>query len=170
MHSLHASNTARVFRPALRRVFASAVAMLLVVVVTPQTPAAAAGRCGLTGEWQALSSTLVYDKGGSGVVPDSTRHLVLKGNRWVFGSSSGTFEVKPITARDWATWGIASYGPTTKMVLKGWQGGTGQGPIEMSQVFPDAVDFFWVIYRTKRPASAGTAQIKYGHFPTPTTC
>ena len=60
---------------------------------------------------------------------------------------------------------MSSFGPTQKIVLKGWSGSVGDGPIEQSG---GRVDFFWVIYRAvpplvRRPA---TISMKFGRIRT----
>lgn len=126
------------------------------------TSGSAGGDSALAGTWRVLSSRLDYDAGGAGVAPDATRHLELRANgRWEFGSSSGSWSVRAIDDADWSRWGVDSYGPTRKIVLAGWNGSEGDGPIEESS---GGVDFVWVIYRVGPPvvSAAGQVQMKFG--------
>lgn len=115
----------------------------------------------LSGTWRVYSATLYYDAGGGGSFPGSTRTLTIHGNRWTYGSSSGTFAVKPITAKDWTRWSVQSYGPRKKIVLKHWAGGRADGPIETAG---GKVDFIWVIYHVAPPIiqAPGKVYLKFG--------
>jgi len=116
----------------------------------------------LAGEWRISSETLFYDAGGSGgsdASASGTRRLTLYDDgSWEFGSSGGAWFTSPIDPSDWDRWGTAPYGPETKIVLEGWNGDVGDGPIEGSA---GTVDFFWVIYRVDDP-DAGAVQVKFG--------
>jgi hypothetical protein len=118
--------------------------------------------CGLAGDFRVYSSRIDYAAGGAGVMPSTTRRLTLTGNRWRFGSSSGTFRVATITAADWKRWGVEKYGPTKKVVFLRWSGTTASGPIEGSA---RRADFFWLIYAARPPVvrDAGTVWLKLGH-------
>jgi len=117
----------------------------------------------LTGEWRVYSETLFYDAGGSGGSDSgasTTRMLVLKDDgAWEFGSSGGSWYVTSIDPSDWDRWGSAPYGPERKIVLEGWNGDMGDGPVEE---YEGGIDFFWVIYRVDAPYP-GTVQMKFGH-------
>ena len=133
-------------------------------------PARAAGApCGLTGAFRIYSSALVYKSGGTGVAPPEYQRITLSGNAWQFGKSRGRFAVAPISAADWKRWGTRPYGPTTKIVLSGWNHGTADGPIETET---HAVDFFWVIYSVGPPTISvpGTVELKFGHVVVPKSC
>ncbi len=123
----------------------------------PEEPAAS------TTSWRVLSARIFYDQGGGGSLSTTitTRLELSDDGTWTFGSSSGTWDVSGITAGDWARWGIDSYGPTQKVVLEGWNGGTADGPIEESG---GQVDFIWVIYPESPPAisAPGTVWMKFG--------
>ncbi|MBI4016956.1 MAG: hypothetical protein HY363_04665 [Candidatus Aenigmarchaeota archaeon] len=113
-----------------------------------------------TGVWRPYSEAIFYDKGGNNIIKPVTRKLQIKPDgTWDFGST-GTWEVKPIESTDWKKWGVASYGPTKKIVLNGWNNGIGDGPIEASN---GITDFIWVIYKTTTPTlGPATVQIKFG--------
>ncbi|OGV91026.1 MAG: hypothetical protein A3K19_25115 [Lentisphaerae bacterium RIFOXYB12_FULL_65_16] len=125
----------------------------------------------LVGRWRILSERLFYDKGGGGALLAATganaavtRLLELgeKGD-WSFGGSKGKWSVSPATDEDWKRWGIGAYGPTRKLVLADWNGGTADGPIEETA----QVDFLWVLYRVGPPAvqDPGTAHVKFSRAP-----
>jgi len=117
----------------------------------------------LTGDWRIYSETLFFDAGGSGGSDSSasvTRKLHLdEDGTWEFGSSQGTWYVATIEPLDWDRWQVQPYGPAVKIVLDGWNGQVGDGPIEE---YESGVDFFWVIYRVDDP-SPGAVQMKFGH-------
>lgn len=113
--------------------------------------------------WRVYSEAIFYDEGGSNFLetPVTTLLEIRADQTWSFGSSSGTWSVQAIEESDWQKWGVPSYGPTRKLVLNGWNGGTNDGPIEESG---SRVDFMWVIYRVGPPTvqSAGQIQMKFG--------
>ncbi len=117
----------------------------------------------IVGSWRIYSSRLFYDAGGAGVLgTTATQVLELKADSsYSFGSSSGTWSVESISSDDWTRWGIKPYGPTMKIILSGWNGGSADGPIEEST----GVDFIWVIYKVGPPivSASGTVQMKFGH-------
>ncbi len=131
--------------------------------------AATSSGCGLSGAFRDYSERIFYDQGGSGGMGDPTRELVFAGSRWQYGPSSGSFRVTRISAADWKGWRVSPYGPTSKMVLSGWDGGGGSGPIEGTDV---GVDFFWVIYRVAPPlvSAPGLIEMKFGHAVIPRSC
>lgn len=119
-------------------------------------------RASVAGTWRVYSSRIDYDRGGAGVTqPLSSRVLKLKGHTWRFGSSKGRTSVARITAADWKRWDISPYGPTSKIVLRGWSRTTATGPIEESG---GRVDFIWVIYHAAPPTvrEPGTIHTKFG--------
>jgi hypothetical protein len=128
----------------------------------PAGSAHATGRQPFLGSWRIYSARLFYDAGGATDLSAPTRQLTLSSNgRWRFGSSTGTWSVRPIRAADWQRWGSQPYGPTTKIVLTGWSRGTTDGPVEG---IAGHVDFFWVIYHVSPPAVSdpGVVEIKFG--------
>jgi serine/threonine protein kinase len=135
---------------------------------TPATAApssASAAPAGLVGPWQIMSARIFYDVGGGGnwSPTGAGEGLTLAADgTWVFGSSSGRWQVQPITAKDWQVWGVQPYGPTQALVLHGWNGEDATGPIE--EKGQQAV-FVWVIYRVAPPtvAAPGKVDIKFGH-------
>jgi hypothetical protein len=118
----------------------------------------------LAGSWRIYSEAVFYDRGGNDYLSTpSSRLLELRQDgTWTYGGSSGTWSVASIADEDWVRWGISSYGPKRKITLNGWNNGVGEGPMEESGT---GVNFFWVIYRVKPPASTwpGQIQIKFGH-------
>ncbi len=125
--------------------------------------AALAGSGSVVGEWRVYSARIYYDIGGGGHAGKglSSRTLVLSpGGRWRFGSSAGTWLVRPIRAADWRRWGVSPYGPRRRIVLRGWNRSVADGPIEEGS----RVDFLWVIYRVAPPlvGDPGTIWLKFG--------
>ncbi|MHB1920670.1 MAG: hypothetical protein ACYCOO_00400 [Chitinophagaceae bacterium] len=118
----------------------------------------------LSGSWRIYSERLFYDVGGGGAWESSGfQNLSIHSNgSYNFGSSRGTWSVQPITASDWKTWKVGSYGPTQKIVLNGWDKGTASGPLEGNG---SQVTFVWVLYRVTPPLvrAPGTVDIKFGH-------
>ncbi|MBI5226284.1 hypothetical protein HY994_03525 [Candidatus Micrarchaeota archaeon] len=114
-------------------------------------------------KWRVYSQSIYYDDGGSNFLetPATTLLQLNADQTWSFGSSSGTWSIQPIAETDWQKWGVSSYGPTRKLVLNGWNGGTNDGPIEESG---SRVDFMWVIYRVVPPtvSAPGQVQMKFG--------
>ena len=116
----------------------------------PLDPAAAA----LAGTYRCLSRALYYDNGGGGGTDTCTLLASLSlgaDGRWSWETSSGTWHVRPVTAADWAGWGIQPYGGVTQALVLD---GLGDGPIE-----PDG-GFVWVIYHDA--SAAGTVWLKWG--------
>lgn len=152
-----------------RCVVSLVLAALGAVAAAATGQAAQPGGCGLAGAFREYSAYIGYKAGGGGAGPTSTRQLVLSGDEWRFGSSSGTFRTAPITAADWHRWGTNPYGPTTKIVLSGWNGGTADGEVEAEG---SAVDFFWVIYDVPKSRfnPAATVKLKFGHVTPPHGC
>lgn len=115
------------------------------------------------GSWRIYSESIYFDAGGGGGTDTSaslTRKLDLYENgTWEFGSSTGTWFTAFIDPADWDRWGADPYGPESKIVLEGWNGDVGDGPIEESG---GDVDFFWLIYHVDEP-DPGTVFIKFGH-------
>ena len=75
----------------------------------------------------------------------------LQVNRW---------KISDIKSSDWKEWGIASYGPTKKIILNGWNKKIATGPIESTG---NNADFIWVIYRYNSPTKgSGITQMKLG--------
>ena len=133
------------------------------------TPAESSATKEFAGSWSVYSERLFYDRGGGGATLSassgtaSTRTLSLKSDgSWEYGTSKGTWSVGAITAEDWKTWGIESYGPTRKVILAGWNKGTASGPVEESA---GRIDFIWVLYRVEPPTvqNPGTVHMKFGH-------
>ncbi len=120
----------------------------------------------LVGNWRSYPQRLYFDAGGSlKVDTPSSRKLELKANgKWVFGSSSGTWKLANIEAKDWTKWGIEPYGPKKKIVLNNWNKKIAYGPIEESSI-KGQVDFIWVIYRVDPPVVSrpGIMHAKFGH-------
>ncbi len=118
----------------------------------------------LAGQWRVYSSRLFYDQGGGGPLGmNSATPLVLsESGEWSYGPSSGTFTASPIAPADWSRWHVTPYGPTRKLVLHGWNRGTGDGPIETEN---GQVVFLWIIYRVGPPTvqAPGTVYLKFGH-------
>lgn len=117
----------------------------------------------VSGTWREYSATISYDAGGGGSEATSTQELSLQSSgSWSFGSSHGHWSVEPIVAADWKRWGLTPYGPTWKLVLTGWNGGSSQGPIETSG---GRADFVWIIYHASPPLvqAAATIWLKLGH-------
>ncbi len=104
----------------------------------------------LTGKWRLYSSRFFYDAGGGGSwdVTASRRLELAQDGRWTYGTSNGTFSIHAIADEDWKRWNIEPYGPAMKIILSGWNGTGGEGPIEESN---GGVDVFWVIYRVAPP-------------------
>lgn len=132
-------------------------------------PATANSPKEFAGNWRAYSERLFYDKGGGGATLSassgtaSTQTLSLKNDgTWSYGTSKGTWSISAITADDWKSWGIESYGPARKIFLQGWNKGTASGPVEESA---GNVDFIWVLYRVGPPTvqNPGTVHMKFGH-------
>ncbi len=117
----------------------------------------------LVGDWRIYSESLYYDAGGGGVMDSSEvvgTHLVLNNDgSWQFGSSSGRWSVAPIDGSEWDRWLVSPYGPTRKIVLQGWNGGTGDGPLDEE---PGYLDFVWIIYHVDSP-DPSTVYMKFGH-------
>ncbi len=102
---------------------------------------------------------MYFDAGGSNTITPVTTRLELDASgAWQFGSSSGTWSVASVADADWKAWGVNAYGPARKLVLDGWNGARGDGPIEEQST---GVDFVWVIYHVNDP-SAGTIWMKFG--------
>lgn len=136
---------------------AAAAAALLASGIASAAPAAPS----VAGSWRIYSARIDYDRGGFASQPLSSRQLKLSGRTWQYGSSRGSFTVTLITPADWRRWGVSSYGPKWKIVLKGWNGSKGEGPIEQSGA---RVDFVWVLYRVKPPLVTwpGMVSLKFG--------
>jgi hypothetical protein len=116
----------------------------------------------LVGIWSSYSATLYYDAGGGGAFPGGIYSLTLNANgTWDYGDSSGSWSVTPISADDWTGWGVESYGPTRKLVLEGWSGGTAEGPIE--EEADGTVNFVWAIYPYQSDQGPATVWLKFGH-------
>ncbi len=117
----------------------------------------------LVGTWRIYSESLYYDAGGGGVLDSSEvvgTDLVLSSDgSWQFGSSSGSWSVAAIDGSEWDRWAVSPYGPTRKIVLQGWNGSTGDGPLDEETGY---VDFVWVIYHVES-ADPGTVYMKFGH-------
>lgn len=146
---------------ARRAVAATGAALLLAAGAAAAAGRAAAGGssgCGLSGEFRPHYGSLHYDSGGTSVMPAGTRTLVLSGTRWQYGTSSGSWRTEPVAAADWGRWQGQPYGPTRKIVLTGWAGGTADGPIDERGA---VVDGFWVVYRTRPPAAPGLALLRF---------
>ncbi|HLD62633.1 MAG TPA: PsbP-related protein [Candidatus Norongarragalinales archaeon] len=113
----------------------------------------------LVRKWRVYSQSIFYDEGGSNFLetPASTLLELKADQTWSFGSSSGAWSVQAISEGDWAKWGMPSYGPTRKLVLNGWNGDVGDGPIDETE---SRADFMWVIYRVGPPAVEKPAQIQ----------
>ncbi len=119
----------------------------------------------LPGSWRVYSSRLFYDVGGSGGMSGAGSSQALNldpSGSWTYGSSSGTWSVASISSADWTDWKVNSYGPVYKIVLNNWNGGTADGPIEVTGT---TADFLWVIYHMEPPlvSRAGSVQTKFGH-------
>lgn len=117
----------------------------------------------LPGAWRVYSATIYYDDGRRGS-DDPVRYgrLELRQDAsWQFGTSTGAWSIEDITEADWARWAIPAYGPSQKLVLSGWSGGTADGPIETSD---GQVNFLWAIYHADPPAvsAPGTVWLKFG--------
>lgn len=126
-----------------RRNLPVTVEQLFVTVLLPclLSTAHAAGKPDVAGAWRIYSARLYYDKGGGGAV-DTTAMRTLqlrRDGKWQYGSSRGTWSSAAISAADWNRWGIKSYGPKQKLVLKNWNKSQADGPIEQST----RVDFLW---------------------------
>lgn len=117
----------------------------------------------LVGDWRILTETIYYDNPALGrqtVTPVSTRLELDGSGTWTFGSSTGTWSVASITADDWTEWGVDDYGPTRKLVLNNWNGGTGEGPIDETDT---TIDNLWTIYRYDSPENGmSTIWLKFG--------
>jgi predicted small lipoprotein YifL len=117
----------------------------------------------LVGSWRFYSESLYYDAGGGGVMDSSevvgTDLVLYEDGSWEFGSSSGWWSVAAIDGSEWDRWLVSPYGPTRKILLQGWNGGTGDGPLDEETGY---VDFVWVIYHVDSP-DPGTVYIKFGH-------
>lgn len=115
----------------------------------------------LAGDWRILTETIYFDNGlTQDVTPVTTLLSLAAGGTWTFGSSSGTWSVSNITASDWTTWDIADYGAARKVILEGWDGCPGDGPIDEPNV---AIDNIWVIYGyTSDTNGPGTVWLKFG--------
>lgn len=150
---------------------ATAVGGLLVLSVPKGTgEARAAGvACGLSGGFRATYGRIAYDKGGGGVMPASTRQLVLSGSRWQYGSSSGTFSAVPIAPSDWTHWRASPSTASRKIVVSGWNGRTADGPLEGQGA---TVTAFWVIYRVAPPTVSASALIylRFNHVGSTAQC
>ncbi len=113
--------------------------------------------------WRVYSARIYYDEGGGGDLSNviTTQLELTGGGSWYFSSSSGTWYTAAISDEDWQRWGVAPYGPSSKIVLNGWNGGQADGPIEESG---GAVDFIWVIYPTEPPdvSAPGAVWMKFG--------
>ncbi|MDO8615526.1 MAG: hypothetical protein Q7T33_07275 [Dehalococcoidia bacterium] len=118
-----------------------------------------------TTSWRIYSEAIYYDAGGGGAAIGATsRDLQTSSDgTWAFGDSAGTWYVAEITDQDWNYWGVDPYGPTSKIVLDGWNGDVAAGPIEGTDGY---VDFIWVIYREGPPTigAPGTVWMKFGHW------
>jgi hypothetical protein len=116
----------------------------------------------ISATWIAYSARIDYDRGrGGAVMTPGTQRLVIAGNRWKYGASSGAVRVSPIVAADWRRWGVASYGPTRKATFAGWGKARADGPIEEEA---GRVDFIWIMYRAQPPLVRwpGTISLKFG--------
>ncbi|HEX7478890.1 MAG TPA: hypothetical protein VF331_13875 [Polyangiales bacterium] len=80
---------------------------------------------------------------------------------WSYGTTSGAWSVAAISSMDWNAWGISSYGPTRKLILAGWSGGTAQGPIDEQPGGP--VSYLWVIYPYQSASGPAKVWLKFGH-------
>lgn len=145
--------------------FAILLASSLTLVAAGCSPATAANGSSslpsnLQGTWQVGSSAFYYDAGGGGAYSGGTYALTLSANGWTYGSSSGSATTSPITSGDWARWNETAYGPTQKLTLDGWNGGTADGPIEAES--NGTVDFVWVIYHVQSP-EPGSVWLKFEH-------
>jgi len=114
----------------------------------------------LAGGWRILSERIFYDQGGGGAWSqgDTSQGLELAADgTWAVGASTGRWEIQPITANDWTTWGVKPYGPTRKIVVHGWNRGDATGPIEESA---QDVAFIWIIYRVGPPTVGAPASVE----------
>ena len=116
----------------------------------------------LAGAWSPYSATIYYDAGGGGAFQGGSYSLTLSDSgTWSYGSSSGSWSVAPISSDDWTSWGIESYGPTRKLVLEGWNGGTASGPIE--EETDGTVNSLWAIYPYQSDQGPATVWLRFGH-------
>ncbi|MBS3128511.1 hypothetical protein J4410_05170 [Candidatus Woesearchaeota archaeon] len=114
----------------------------------------------IVGSWRPLSEAIFYESGTSNwITPVSRRIELSPDGSWNYGSSHGTWSVEPIKNSDWNTWKVASYGPSRKIILNGWNKGIASGPVEESS----DIDFFWVIYKSELSLGPAMIQIKFGH-------
>jgi hypothetical protein len=137
----------------LRRVVLAIAAACLAAPFATAAPVDSTHPALAVGKWRVFTARVDYDAGGSDFVtePSSRPPLLIHADgTWKCGTTSGTWAVSRITLRDWRTWQQSPYGPTAKIVLSGWGGGTGRalGPLEESG---GRIKFLWVIYHAKPP-------------------
>jgi len=116
----------------------------------------------VVGVWRPHAQSIEYDAGAiNSIKKPVTRKLTISSDgTWEYGST-GTWEVELIEEKDWERWKMASYGPTKKIVLHGWNNAIGDGPIDEGTA---GVDFIWVIYRSEKLSlGPATISIKFGH-------
>src|SRR3989344_5904123 len=116
----------------------------------------------VVGTWRPHAQSIEYDAGAiNSIKKPVTRKLTISSDgTWEYGST-GTWEVELIEEKDWERWKMASYGPTKKIVLHGWNNAIGDGPIDEGTA---GVDFIWAIYHSdKLSLGPATIQIKFGH-------
>ncbi|MFH0884862.1 MAG: hypothetical protein V1861_04080 [Candidatus Micrarchaeota archaeon] len=142
------------------------IALLLVLTFfgCVSRPEVSEDSMGVVGNWRIYSEAITLDTGGTDYLKGvPTRELEIRSDgTWNYGDSSGTWTVEQIGESDWKRWGVEPYNPTRKIVLDGWAGVSGDGPIEESS---GQIDFIWVIYRSGPPVTSAPAQvqIKFGH-------
>lgn len=118
----------------------------------------------VAGEWRVLSAVVYFKNGKTSrdvktTLP--TRRLTVGADgSWQFGSSNGTWGAASTEDTDWTKWEVKPYGPTRKLIVNNWAGGTSTGPIEESG---NGIESFWVIYPyTSEGYGEGTVWMKFG--------
>lgn len=98
----------------------------------------------VAGDWRILTETIFFDSGLSQQATPVTTVLSLSADgTWTFGTSSGTWSVSDLAASDWTTWNGTAGAQTRKVILEGWDGCPGDGPIDEAG---GVVDNIWIVY------------------------
>lgn len=110
--------------------------------------------------WVVSSATVFYDSGGSDTISIDDVLEIRPDQTWSFSQQNGRWEIDVVEENDWKRWAMNDFGATIKMVLHGWNGEIGDGPI---QEIGGRISSIWLVYRSGPPEirSSGQVQIKF---------